>query len=156
MSVARKLRCKQRVSPLRRGLEPAGCPRAGGFYLWGASSGHAPLWFPGHQAAREGLVAERRRCAEGHLVDTSLKCLCRSFSAARRRLLLTSRCGVPSLFCLQVLGSLVLGGLLSSYSPLSYSPFWLRQGGCQQRRANLSWHCQHPCPGGYPSSTTAT
>lgn len=30
---------------------------------------------PCHEAVSEGLIAQRQQCAEGHLVDTSLKCL---------------------------------------------------------------------------------
>lgn len=37
---------------------------------------------PCHEAVSEGLIAERQQCAEGHLVDTSLKCL--SAAASRQ------------------------------------------------------------------------
>lgn len=98
---------------------------------------------PCHEAVSEGLVAQRQQCAEGHLVDTSLKCLsCDSFSAARRQLPFSSGRGVPSLFCLQALGSSVLRGLLLSTPPScgrAEAPF-----GCSRGAAGS---LEPACPG---------
>lgn len=108
-----------------------GCIRAVGFYLRRESSGHAPLWFPALRLFHK-VSSEREKCAEGHLVDTSLKCLsamaCRQPGASfPSGLMWGSFAALPT-----ALGSSVLRGLLLS-SPRSHhsgagAPFCLSRG----------------------------